>query len=117
MNLDNTYNKTIDIRVYSQDKIVVLQFSNVACRIGSLFSARSDSPNFNARIGVSIYFTLTKSQQTELTPYLSNDDTRIKIRDLTADRCYDVGSTQNYDGEYFKCTAVLCKTHGRGNWV
>lgn len=84
----------------------------VSCRIGQLYAARSESPNFNAKTGASIYFTLSAKDVAAFRAVLNIDDTRIVL--AVGDTYYEVTNVQDHGGAFFKCPALRCKQHGKG---
>jgi len=115
MNPSDMYNRVMTLTVWDASGNQTAQWSNVACRVGQLYMGFSATPNFNAKVGVSIYFSLTEEQQVKLRPHLLHDDTRIKAcMSDSKGECYEIFGVQNYDGVFYKCPANLCERHGDG---
>lgn len=84
---------------------------SVRCRVGSLYAAQSDSPNYNAKTGATAYFDLlTFSDVTKLLAVLAYDDARVILS--VNGVSYEVTNIQDYEG-FFKAPAVRCKVHGK----
>lgn len=85
----------------------------VRFRAGSLYAAQSESVNFNAKVGASLYFQLSAKDLKTFRPALNKDDTRIIL--TTTGAAYEVTNVHDYES-FFKCPAVKCKQHG-DKWV
>jgi len=106
------YDKKLNLSVYSpKDGMLMFTFENLDCYIGEKYLGRTQSPNFNANVGVSVYFSLTAEQRRRIHEWLTHDDTRIQACLTDRSDCYEINGMEDYD-DYYKCPATKCRWHG-----